>query len=90
MNSVASKWRLDLTKAKHVLQVPYSRVEVKFDNRAIEELSEGQDMILEISQGENSQVKRQGDCTLDNIADTDKDATETLVYTDGYELRLFF
>jgi hypothetical protein len=89
-NSVALKWNLEPTKIMRTLHVLQKGLEVEVDDDVIGELSEGQDMIMEISQADPSQVKREWEMAIDVAVDSDASATQTVVHRDGYELRLIF
>jgi hypothetical protein len=89
-NSIALKWNLEPTKIKRTLHVLQEGLEVEVDEDVIKELSEGQDMILEMSQLSTSQLKREGEMAVDVPVDSDAGATQNVVHTDGYELKLIF
>lgn len=89
-NSVALKWNLEPTKIKRTLHVLQKGLEVEVDDDVIRELSEGQDMIIEISQVDSSRVKREWEMAVDVAVDSDAGATHNVVHKDGYELRLIF
>jgi hypothetical protein len=89
-NSVALKWNLEPTKIIRTLHVLQKGLEVEVDDDVIRELSEGQDMIMEISQADSSRVKREWEMAIDVAVDSDGSATQTVVHKDGYELRLIF
>jgi hypothetical protein len=89
-NSVALKWNLEPTKIKRTLHVLQKGLEVEVDDDVIRELSEGQDMILEVFQVNTSQLRRQWAMALDVAVDGDAGATQNVVHRDGYELRLIF
>jgi hypothetical protein len=89
-NSVALKWNLEPTKIKRTLHVLQKGLEVEVDDDVIRELSEGQDMIMEISQTDSSQIKREWEMAVDVAVDSDAGATQTVVHKNGYELRLIF
>jgi CP2 transcription factor len=89
-NSVALKWNLEPTKIKRTLHVLEKGLEVEVDDDVIRELSEGQDMIMEISQVDSSQFKREWEMAVDVAVDSDAGATQTVVHNNGYQLRLIF
>lgn len=64
------------------------------DDDVIRELSEGQDLIMEISEVRNSassQLKREWEMSVDVVVDSDNaSGTQNVVQTEGYELRLMF
>ena len=88
--SVALKWNLEPTKIKRTLHVLEKGLEVEVDDDVIRELSEGQDMIMEISKVDSSQFKREWEMAVDVAVDSDAGATQTVVHNNGYELRLIF
>jgi hypothetical protein len=88
--SVALKWNLEPTKIKRTLHVLEKGLEVEVDDDVIRELSEGQDMIMEISKVDSSQFKREWEMAVDGAVDSDAGATQTVVHNNGYELRLIF
>lgn len=90
INSVALKWNLEPTKIKRTLRVLQKGLEVEVDDDVIRELSEGQDMILEISRIDLPQPKREWEMSMDVVVDSDTGATQNVVHTDGYELKLIF
>jgi hypothetical protein len=89
-NSIALKWNLEPTKIKRTLHVLQKGLEVEVDEDVIKELSEGQDMILEMSQLSTSQLKREGEMAVDVPVDSDAGAIQNVVHTDDYELKLIF
>jgi hypothetical protein len=89
-NSVALKWNLEPTKIKRTLHVLQKGLEVEVDDDVIRELSEGQDMIMEISHVDSSQMKREWEMATDVAVDSDAGATQTVIHKDSFELRLIF
>ncbi|RYO87202.1 hypothetical protein DL762_004330 [Monosporascus cannonballus] len=94
ISGVSAKWGLDpagVVRAVHVLE---SGLEVEMDDDVVRELSEGQDMILEIAEVERNipQPKREWEMAVD-VPEThaDKDSTCSAFRTaTGHELRLRF
>ena len=93
-NSIASKWNLEPTKIMRALHVTERGLQVELDDDVIRELSEGQDLIMEIVEVKNpapSQVKREWEMSLDVAVDSDNaTGTQNVVHTEGYELHLMF
>ncbi len=89
-NGVALKWNLEPMKIKRTIRVLQKGLEVEVDDDVIRELSEGQDMIMEISHMDSSQVRREWEMAIDVAVDGDAAPTQTAVHQDGYELRLIF
>lgn len=93
-NSIAAKWNLEPTKIMRTLHVLDRGLEIEMDDDVIRELSEGQDLIMEIAPSVNqsqSQVKREWEMTLDVVVDSDNaSGSQKVVQTEGYELRLMF
>jgi hypothetical protein len=92
--AVALKWNLEPTKILRTLHVLDRGLRVEMDDDVIRELAEGQDLILEIAEiydTPSSQPKREWDMAVDVTADSDiASATQTVVQSKGYELRLMF
>lgn len=94
-NSVAAKWNLEPTRILRTLHVLDRGLEVEMDDDVIRELSEGQDLIMEITEVQNqppSQVKREWEMSVDDVVvDSDNSSgTQHVVQIGGYELRLMF
>ncbi|KAL3426236.1 CP2 transcription factor [Phlyctema vagabunda] len=92
--AIASKWNLEPTRVLKTLHVLGERgLEVEMDDDVIKEMAEGQDLIMEIKQVHQSpapqQVKREWEMAVDAV-DSDSTATQSVVQTEGYELRLTF
>lgn len=88
-NGIATKWNLEPTKIIRTLRVLNSGLQVEIDDDVIRELSEGQDIIMEISEIRNP-VKREWEMSLDVAVDSDPGSTQNVVHTEGFELRLMF
>jgi len=92
-SSIAAKWNIEPTKIVRTLHVLDRGLEVEVDDDVIRELSEGQDMVLEISRADPSAspLKREWDMAVDITADSaSAGPTQSVVHTDGYDLRLMF
>jgi len=92
-NGIASKWNIEPTKILRTLRVLDRGLQVEMDDDVIRELTEGQDLIMEIAEIRNSasQVKREWEMSLDVTVDGDHTSgTQHVTHTDGYELRLMF
>lgn len=87
---IASKWNIDVKRVSRVVHTLQSGLEVEMDDDVIKELSEGQDMVLEIIE-QKQPVKREWEMSLDDAPGEEDDAsgTSTLQQT-NYELRLAF
>lgn len=91
---VASKWNIDVNLVSRVVHTLPNGLEVEMDDDVIRELSEGQDMILDIAQlsAPKPPVKREWEMTLDDAPGEDDDdavGAQTLQQP-SYELRLAF
>lgn len=93
-NAIAVKWKLEPTKVLRTLHVLDRGLQVEMDDDVIRELAEGQDLIMEIAEVHNtrsSQTKREWDMAVDVVVDSDNPSgTQTVVQSEGYELRLMF
>lgn len=90
---VASKWNLDANRVARVVHSLPNGLEVEMDDDVIRELSEGQDMYLEIVElnGPKQPVKREWEMSLDDAPGEDDDeAAPATLQQNGYELRLAF
>ena len=89
-SSIAGKWNLEPTKILRTLRILESGLEVEFDDDVIRELAEGQDFIMNVVEVQNP-VKREWEMSMDVVVDSDDlGATQNVVHTEGYELRLMF
>lgn len=93
-NAIASKWNLEPTKIMRVLRIIERGLQVEMDDDVIRELAEGQDIIMEIIEVQNSvgsQLKREWEMSVDVVVDSDNPSgSQNVVHTEGYELRLMF
>jgi CP2 transcription factor len=89
-NGIAWKWNLEPTKIRRAVHVLQKGLEVVVDDDTIRELSEGQDMILEIVKLDSQQSKHEWEMSVDVVVDSDAGATQNVVHSEGYELRLIF
>jgi hypothetical protein len=90
-NAIAAKWSIEPTKILRTLHVRDRGLQVKMDDDVIRELAEGQDLIMEITEVQNSPVKREWEMAVDVAVDSDfATGTQTVVQTEGYEIRLIF
>ncbi|RYP41922.1 hypothetical protein DL767_000659 [Monosporascus sp. MG133] len=94
ISRVSAKWGLDPTGVVRAVHVLENGLEVEMDDDVIRELSEGQDMILEIAEVERNipQPKREWEMAVDvPESQADKDSTRNAFRTaTGNELRLRF
>ncbi|KAI1484977.1 CP2 transcription factor-domain-containing protein [Biscogniauxia mediterranea] len=90
---ISAKWGLEpaaIVRAVHVLD---SGLEVQMDDDVIRQLSEGQDMLLEVAEVERNvpQPKREWDLMAVDAADGDRHSAHSAFRsTTGYELRFTF
>jgi hypothetical protein len=93
-NAIAAKWNIEPTKIVRTLHVLDRGLEVEIDDDVIRELAEGQDIIMEIVEIHDSaasQLKREWEMSVDVAVDSDNAGnSQSVVNTDGYELRLMF
>ncbi|RDL31917.1 Uncharacterized protein BP5553_09319 [Venustampulla echinocandica] len=92
-SGITAKWNLDPSKLVRVLHVLDRGLEVEIDDDVIGELSEGQDLIMEITEVKNptEPVKREWEISLDVTVDSDHStSTENVIQTEAYEIRLMF
>lgn len=87
-NNVATKWNIEPTKIVRTLRVLPRGLEVEVDDDVIREMAEGQDITMEIVKIDS--VKREWDMNVDVVVDSDVGATQNVVHSDNYELRLMF
>lgn len=87
---IASKWNIDVKRVSRVVHTLQSGLEVEMDDDVIKELSEGQDMVLEIVE-QKQPVKREWEMSLDDAPGEEDDAAMTQpLQQNNYELRLAF
>jgi hypothetical protein len=93
-NGIASKWSLEPTKILRTLRILDKGLQVEVDDDVIRELAEGQDLVMEIAEVQNSpssRPKREWEMSVDVAVDSDNTSgTQNVVHTEGYELRLMF
>ena len=93
-NAIAAKWNIEPTKIIRTLHVLDRGLEVVIEDDVIQELAEGQDIIMEIAEVHNSagsQLKGEWEMSIDVVVDSDNAGdAQNVVHTDGYELRLMF
>ncbi|CAJ2509262.1 Uu.00g142880.m01.CDS01 [Anthostomella pinea] len=93
ISRVSAKWAIDSLAVVRVVHVLDSGLEVEVDDDVIHELSEGQDMILEIADVERSvpQPKRGWEMMALDAPEGDRNSAHSAFRTtNGYELRLTF
>jgi hypothetical protein len=86
---IAMKWNLEPTKIMRALRVLDSGLQVEIDDDVVRELSDGQDIVMEISEIRNP-VKREWEMSVDVAVDSDTGNPRNVVHTEGFELRLMF
>lgn len=87
---IASKWNLDVNRVTRVVRSLQNGLEVEMDDDVIKELSEGQDMALDIIELKQP-VKREWEMSLDDApGEEDDEAPGPTLQQNGYELRLAF
>ncbi|KAK1774909.1 CP2 transcription factor-domain-containing protein [Copromyces sp. CBS 386.78] len=90
---IAQKWNMDLSSIVRTTHVLPRGIEVAMDDDVIQELSEGQDMKLEVHEvnGNNSGVKREWEMAVDGPeAELASPATTNSSSQTAYELRLLY
>jgi hypothetical protein len=85
-NSIAAKWNLDASKILRTIHVTEKDFDVEVDDDVIRELSEGQDIIMEVKSSSIQELKTEWDMTLDG---DNTDATPE-AQSEGYEIRLIY
>jgi hypothetical protein len=87
---IAAKWNIDPTKVLRTTHVLQRGLEVEMDDDVIQELKEGQDMILQITEvgPDTSHTKREWEMAVDT-SEADLSGTHSVAQA-GYELRLTF
>lgn len=90
---IASKWNIDVNRVSRVIRTLPNGLEVELDDDVIKELTEGQDMTLEIVElsAPKQPVKREWEMSLDDAPGEEEDsmAGQTLQQS-SYEFRLAF
>ena len=95
-SAVASKWNLQPDMIQRTLHVLPKGMEVEVDDDFVGQLSEGQDMIMEITKiiPPKPAVKREWEMAVDGEddapADTEDSAGQAASQQNGLEVRLFF
>ena len=84
---IAAKWNLDPTKVARTVRVLPQGLEVEMDDDAIAELPEGQDMVLDILEGQASSLQENGTVKKEWEMSVDMDGAGSRT---AYELRLSF
>ncbi|KAI1505152.1 CP2 transcription factor-domain-containing protein [Biscogniauxia marginata] len=90
---ISAKWALDSTAIVRAVHVIGSGLEVQMDDDVILQLSEGQDMLLEVVEVERNipQPKREWDLMAVDAPDADRHSAHSAFRsTTGYELRFIF
>lgn len=88
-DKIAAKWGLDPTKILRTVHSIQNSLVVEMDDDVVQELREGQDMILEIEEvGQPSNIKREWEMAVDPMDDSPEPAANQ--ETGGYVLRLTF
>jgi hypothetical protein len=94
VSRVAAKWRIDPTKVVKAVHVLHRGLEVELDDDVIQELGEGQDMLLEIKETgspTSPPLKREWDMAVDAPGESESPSpTATTPAQSGYELRFMF
>ncbi|KAI1815107.1 CP2 transcription factor-domain-containing protein [Poronia punctata] len=93
ISRVATKWNIDPADIRRVVRVLGGGLEVAMDDDVIRELSEGQDMTLEIAELDvaPSQLKREWEPMAIDVPDDDEGfGSGTYPAKAGYELRFTF
>lgn len=94
VSRVAAKWRIDPTKVLKAVHVLHRGLEIELDDDVIQELGEGQDMVLEIKEIGNPTsppLKREWDMAVDAPGESESPSpTATTTAQSGYELRFMF
>ncbi|KAF7883881.1 hypothetical protein EAF00_011193 [Botryotinia globosa] len=87
-SAIATKWNLEPMKIMRTIHVLENGLQVEMDDDVVRELSEGQDFILEVH---NSQAPVKREWEMELTVDSDSaGATQSVVHSEGYELKLFF
>lgn len=90
---VSSKWNLDVNRVTRVVRSLQNGLEVEVDDDVIRELSEGQDMTLDIVElsTPKTPVKREWEMSLDDApGEEDDEVPAPTLQQNRYELRLTF
>ncbi|KAI0875582.1 CP2 transcription factor-domain-containing protein [Hypoxylon argillaceum] len=93
VSRVTAKWNIDPTRITRALRVLGGGLEVELDDDVIRQLSEGQDMVLEVAEVDFNvpQTKTEWEMMAVDIPEGDgKSAHSAYRTTTGYELRFTF
>ncbi|KAI1757547.1 CP2 transcription factor-domain-containing protein [Xylaria castorea] len=93
ISRTAAKWKLDPTRVTRAVRTLGSGLEVEMDDDVIRELSEGQDMILEIAEVDLNvaQTKPEWESMAVDAPEGDRNSTHSAYRTTtAYELRFTF
>lgn len=89
--NIALKWNIEPTKINCAIHVLASGLEVEMDDDVIRELTEGQDMMVEVEKLESQPAKREWDMSLDAAVDGDDvGAGRNVLHNESYNLKLRF
>lgn len=90
---VAAKWEFDANRVVRIVHVLGSGLPIEVDDDVIREMSEGQDMVLDVAEVEANvpQPKREWEMAVDSADEADASSAHSVLRTTkGYELRLTF
>ncbi|KAI0202125.1 CP2 transcription factor-domain-containing protein [Astrocystis sublimbata] len=92
---IAAKWNLDPTRVTRAIRVLGGKLEVEMDDDVIREMSEGQDMLLEIAEVDvnvpQTQAKSEWELMAVDAPEGDGNSTHSAYRTtSAYELRFTF
>ncbi|KAI0018177.1 CP2 transcription factor-domain-containing protein [Xylariomycetidae sp. FL0641] len=90
---IAAKWSFEASAVVRSVHVLESGLQIEMDDDVIRELSEGQDMLLEVAEVERNvpQPKREWEMMAVDAPDGDRDSAHSAFRTTtGYELRFTF
>ncbi|TRX92525.1 hypothetical protein FHL15_006692 [Xylaria flabelliformis] len=93
ISRTVAKWKLEATRVTRAIRMLESGLEVEMDDDVIRELSEGQDMILEISEVDlnMAQTKTEWESMAVDAPEGDRNSAQSAYrLTTGYELRFTF
>lgn len=93
-SGIALKFNLEPTRIRKILRVLPKRLEVEIDDDVVRELSEGQDMIVEVRKNDapSSPIKREWEMAIDTADDSEgpADGTQDVVLAETFDLKLIF
>jgi hypothetical protein len=88
---LAAKWNFDAAKVVRTVHVLQRGLEVEMDDDVIQELGEGQDMILTVAEVNSApSVKRDWEMVVDAISEGESSVSPPAMPQTGYELKLTF